>query len=136
MNKPFLHVSGLGSTFQTKSNYLISKKMGEEFIENNNDNYIIIRPSTVYGEEDKFFNLFGSANIPRPTSVSVVNVNLGFLSFFVLLLINILFIEVYLSINTQINYIVLLKNNNIYITDVIIPIFNLKFNNKLINNII
>ncbi len=59
MNKPFLHVSGLGSTFQTKSNYLISKKMGEEFIENNNDNYIIIRPSTVYGEEDKFFNLFG-----------------------------------------------------------------------------
>ncbi len=59
MKKPFLHVSGLGSTFQTKSNYLISKKMGEEFIENNNNNYIIIRPSTVYGEEDNFFNLFG-----------------------------------------------------------------------------
>ena len=57
--KPFLHVSGLGSTFQTKSNYLISKKMGEEFIENNNTNYIIVRPSTVYGEEDNFFNLFG-----------------------------------------------------------------------------
>ena len=58
-NKPFLHISSLGSTFQTKSNYLISKKMGEEFIENNNSNYIIIRPSTVYGEEDNFFNLFG-----------------------------------------------------------------------------
>ena len=57
--KPFLHVSGLGSTFQTKSNYLISKKMGEEFIENNNTNQIIVRPSTVYGEEDNFFNLFG-----------------------------------------------------------------------------
>ena len=57
--KPFIHVSGLGSTFQTKSNYLISKKMGEEFIENNNTNHIIIRPSTVYGEEDNFFNLFG-----------------------------------------------------------------------------
>ena len=57
--KPFLHVSGLGSTFQTKSNYLISKKMGEEYIENNNSNYIIIRPSTVFGEEDNFFNLFG-----------------------------------------------------------------------------
>ncbi|MDC3150051.1 complex I NDUFA9 subunit family protein [Alphaproteobacteria bacterium] len=53
--KPFLHVSSLGSTFQTKSNYLISKKMGEEFI----DNHIIIRPSTVYGEEDNFINLFG-----------------------------------------------------------------------------
>ena len=58
-SKPFLHVSGLGSTFQTKSNYLISKKMGEEFIENNNTNHIIVRPSTVYGEEDNFFNLFG-----------------------------------------------------------------------------
>ena len=58
-NKPFLHVSSLGSTFQTKSNYLFSKKMGEEFIENNNSNHIIVRPSTVYGEEDNFFNLFG-----------------------------------------------------------------------------
>ena len=57
--KPFLHFSSLGSTFQTKSNYLISKKMAEEFIENNNSNYIIVRPSTVYGEEDNFFNLFG-----------------------------------------------------------------------------
>ena len=57
--KPFLHVSSLGSTFKTKSNYLISKKMGEEFIENNNTNHVIVRPSTVYGEEDNFFNLFG-----------------------------------------------------------------------------
>ena len=57
--KPFLHVSSLGSTFRSKSNYLVTKKMGEEFIENNNNNYIIIRPSTVYGEEDNFFNLFG-----------------------------------------------------------------------------
>ena len=28
LQKPFLHISGLGSTFQTKSNYLISKKNG------------------------------------------------------------------------------------------------------------
>ena len=58
-NKPFLHVSSLGSTYETKSNYLISKKMGEEFIENNNTNHIIIRPSIVYGEEDSFINQFG-----------------------------------------------------------------------------
>ncbi len=57
--KPFLHVSSLGSTYQTKSNYLISKKMGEEFIENFNTNHIIVRPSTVYGEDDNFVNLFG-----------------------------------------------------------------------------
>ncbi len=58
-NKPFLHISSLGSTYDTKSNYLISKKMGEEFIENNNKNHIIIRPSVVYGEEDNFINQFG-----------------------------------------------------------------------------
>ena len=58
-NKPFLHVSSLGSSYDTKSNYLMSKKMGEEFIENNNTNYIIIRPSIVYGEDDNFINQFG-----------------------------------------------------------------------------
>ena len=58
-NKPFLHISSLGSTFNTKSNYLMSKKMGEEFIENNNTNHIIVRPSIVYGEEDNFINQFG-----------------------------------------------------------------------------
>jgi uncharacterized protein YbjT (DUF2867 family) len=58
-NKPFLHVSSLGSTYQSKSNYLLSKKMGEEFIQSNNNNYIIIRPSVVYGEEDNFINQFG-----------------------------------------------------------------------------
>ncbi len=58
-NKPFLHISSLGSSYHTKSNYLISKKMGEEFIENNNSNYIIVRPSIVYGEEDNFINQFG-----------------------------------------------------------------------------
>ena len=58
-NKPFLHLSSLGSTFNTKSNYLYSKKLGEEFIENNNSNYVIIRPSIVFGEEDNFINQFG-----------------------------------------------------------------------------
>jgi len=58
-NKPFLHLSSLGSTFNTKSNYLYSKKLGEEFIENNNSNYVIIRPSVVFGEEDNFINQFG-----------------------------------------------------------------------------
>ena len=58
-DKPFLHLSSLGSTFNTKSNYLYSKKLGEEFIENNNSNYVIIRPSIVFGEEDNFINQFG-----------------------------------------------------------------------------
>ena len=58
-SKPFLHLSSLGSTFNTKSNYLYSKKLGEEFIENNSSNYVIIRPSVVFGEEDNFINQFG-----------------------------------------------------------------------------
>ena len=58
-SKPFLHVSSLGSTYHSKSNYLVSKKMGEEFIQSNNNNHIIIRPSVVYGEEDNFINQFG-----------------------------------------------------------------------------
>jgi len=58
-NKPFIHVSSLGSTYLSKSNYLVSKKMGEEFIQSNNNNYIIVRPSVVYGEEDNFINQFG-----------------------------------------------------------------------------
>jgi uncharacterized protein YbjT (DUF2867 family) len=58
-NKPFLHISSLGSTYHTKSNYLMSKKMGEEFIENNNTNHIIVKPSIVFGEEDNFINQFG-----------------------------------------------------------------------------
>ncbi len=58
-NKPFVHISSLGSTYHSNSNYLVSKKMGEEFIQSNNNNYIIIRPSVVYGEEDNFINQFG-----------------------------------------------------------------------------
>ena len=58
-HKPFVHISSLGSTYQSNSNYLVSKKMGEEFIQINNNNHIIIRPSVVYGEEDNFINQFG-----------------------------------------------------------------------------
>ena len=57
--KPFLHISSLGSTFNTNSNYLFSKKLGEEFIQNNNSNHIIVRPSIVFGEDDNFINQFG-----------------------------------------------------------------------------
>ena len=58
-HKPFVHISSLGSTYQSNSNYLVSKKMGEEFIQSNNNNHIIVRPSVVYGEEDNFINQFG-----------------------------------------------------------------------------
>ena len=58
-NKRLIHISSLGSTTQTKSSYLYSKALGEQYIESNHDNYSIIKPSIVFGEDDNFLNQFG-----------------------------------------------------------------------------
>ena len=58
-NKRFIHISSLGSTTETKSSYLYSKALGEHYIETNHNNYSIIKPSIVFGEEDNFLNQFG-----------------------------------------------------------------------------
>ncbi len=57
--KKFIHISSLGSTMHTNSVYLHSKALGENYIQNNNNNFTIIKPSVVFGEEDKFLNQFG-----------------------------------------------------------------------------
>ena len=59
-NKKFIHISSLGSSIQANSDYLYSKALGENYIQNNHSNYTIIRPSIVFGEEDNFLNQFGS----------------------------------------------------------------------------
>ena len=59
--------------------------MGEEFIENNNNNYIIIRPSTVYGEEDNFFNLFGKMAKLLPFLPLIKNGTTKFFGFYTIL---------------------------------------------------
>jgi NADH dehydrogenase len=38
---------------------LYSKALGEHYIETNHNNYSIIKPSIVFGEEDNFLNQFG-----------------------------------------------------------------------------
>ncbi len=58
-NKRFIHISSLGSTTETKSSYLYSKALGEHYIETNHNNFSIIKPSIVFGEEDNFLNQFG-----------------------------------------------------------------------------
>ncbi len=54
----FLHISALGVSHKINSKYMKSKLKGEEKIFENFRNSIILRPSIVFGPEDKFFNQF------------------------------------------------------------------------------
>ena len=56
----FIHLSALGVNEDVKSMYMRTKLQGEKNILNNFDNSIILRPSIVFGPEDKFFNQFAS----------------------------------------------------------------------------
>ena len=54
-----IHLSALGIEHSSKTSiYAKTKLDGETEIINNSSNYNIIRPSIVFGENDKFFNLF------------------------------------------------------------------------------
>ena len=54
----FIHISALGVGANGKSKYIRSKTAGEAAVRNIYPNAIIIRPSVIFGAEDKFFNLF------------------------------------------------------------------------------
>jgi len=57
--KHFIHFSSLGVKNGTESKYLESKYQAEELIKDNLENYIIIKPSVVYGGgENDFTNMF------------------------------------------------------------------------------
>ena len=56
----FVHISALGINETTNSRYMQSKLKGEKNILNNFKHSVILRPSIVYGPEDKFFNQFAS----------------------------------------------------------------------------
>ncbi len=53
----FVHLSAIGAREKSLSNYSRTKFQGEKFLKNLN-NYTIIRPSIVYGDEDNFINYF------------------------------------------------------------------------------
>jgi uncharacterized protein YbjT (DUF2867 family) len=55
-----IHVSALGVEEKNESNYRQSKLNGEKNIKENFKPSIILRPSVVFGPEDKFFNTFAS----------------------------------------------------------------------------
>jgi NADH dehydrogenase len=55
----FIHISALGIDKSSKTSlYAKTKLDGENSIINNSHNYLIIKPSIVFGKQDNFFNLF------------------------------------------------------------------------------
>jgi len=58
--KKLVHISAIGADIDSKSKYASSKGLGESSIMKNFPGAIILRPSIVFGFEDKFFNRFAS----------------------------------------------------------------------------
>ena len=58
--KNLVHISALGVKERHTSLYIQSKLQGEKNIQNNFKPSVILRPSVVFGPEDKFFNVFAS----------------------------------------------------------------------------
>ena len=56
--KQFIHFSSLGVKDGTDSEYLQTKFRAENHIKNSLQNYVIIKPSVVFGPDDNFFNTF------------------------------------------------------------------------------
>ena len=58
--KKLVHVSALGVKEKHNSQYIKSKFEGEKNIKNTFKSSVILRPSLIFGPEDKFFNTFAS----------------------------------------------------------------------------
>jgi NADH dehydrogenase len=58
--KNLVHVSALGIKEKHSSLYMQSKFEGEKAIQSNFKSSVILRPSVIFGPEDKFFNTFAS----------------------------------------------------------------------------
>ena len=58
--KKLVHISALGINETANSQYMQSKLKGEKNILNNFNRSVILRPSIIFGPEDKFFNQFAA----------------------------------------------------------------------------
>ena len=54
----FAHFSSLGVKDNTDSKYIQTKFDAENLIKNKIQNYVILKPSVVFGPDDNFFNTF------------------------------------------------------------------------------
>ena len=64
--KQLIHLSALGVNINTNSSYASSKLSGENAIKENFSNYVILRPSVVFGHEDNFVNQFARMALYSP----------------------------------------------------------------------
>jgi NADH dehydrogenase len=55
--KRFVHISALGTSDRPVSEYFRTKWKAEQLIKDSGIPYVILRPSLVFGPEDKFFNM-------------------------------------------------------------------------------
>jgi len=54
--KRFLHISALGTAGNLDTEYMETKRLGENVVKSSGLDYTIFRPSVVFGQEDKFVN--------------------------------------------------------------------------------
>ena len=65
--KQLVQISAIGANKDSKSDYFVAKAMAEDAVLKNVPTATILRPSVIFGTEDKFYNKF--AAISRLTSV-------------------------------------------------------------------
>lgn len=58
--RQFIHMSALGADSQSESSYARSKAEGEQRVRAIFPDAVVVRPSVVFGCEDRFYNLFGA----------------------------------------------------------------------------
>lgn len=64
--KRFVHMSALGADMNSDSVYARTKAEGEQAVREIYPNVVILRPSVLFGPEDKFFNLFAGLSRVLP----------------------------------------------------------------------
>ena len=80
--KKFIHISALGVSKDSPSNYSRTKALGEQSIINNFKTSIILRPSIIYGNGDNFFGLFSKISKFAPV-IPIIGPNTMFQPVFV-----------------------------------------------------
>ena len=80
--KKFIHISALGVSKDSSSNYSRTKALGEESIKKNFKTSIILRPSIIYGNGDNFFGLFSKISKFAPV-IPIIGPNTMFQPVFV-----------------------------------------------------
>lgn len=62
----YVHVSAIGADEDSESNYARTKALGEQAVRAALPNAVIMRPSIVFGSEDRFFNRFAEMAMMSP----------------------------------------------------------------------